>query len=101
MKKVLTTVILLFILFWFFQINKLNYHKHREIQDNLVDHPENLPTKEVAKNTAFWFKNLKADFYWLQTIQYIGGNAVSSDYKQYLYVILDIITELSPYFEHA
>ena len=101
MKKVLTTVILLFILFGFFQINKLNYHKHREIQDNLVDHPENLPTKEVAKNTAFWFKNLKADFYWLQTIQYIGGNAVSSDYKQYLYVILDIITELSPYFEHA
>jgi hypothetical protein len=102
MKKIIPIVILLWIvLFGFFQTNKLNYRKYIEIQKNFVDHPENLPTKEVAKNTAFWFKNLKADLYWLQTIQYIGWNAISSDYKKYLYIILDLITELNPYFEHA
>jgi hypothetical protein len=59
-----------------------------------------LPTKETAKKTAFWFKNLRADLYWLQTIQYIWWNAISSDYKKYLFIILDLITELNPYFEH-
>jgi uncharacterized protein YxeA len=54
MKKIIPiTILLLAIIFSFFQINKLNYGKYREIQDNLVNHPENLPTKEVAKKTAF------------------------------------------------
>jgi hypothetical protein len=65
----------------------------------LVNHPENLPKKEIAKVTSFWFENIKADYYWLKTVQYIWWNAFRSEYKRYLYLILDLITELNPYFE--
>lgn len=40
-----------------------------------------------------------ADIFWLQAIQYIGGNAINAEYKKYLYVMLDLITDLNPYFE--
>jgi hypothetical protein len=36
-----------------------------------VNHPEGLPIPAVAKYTSFGFANLRADLYWLQTIQYI------------------------------
>lgn len=102
--KYLKNIVFLWILAWFIisflYINTLNYKKHIEIRDNYVDHPEGLPTPKVAKYTSFGFANLRADLYWLQTIQYIGWNAISSDYKKYLYTITDLITELNPYFEH-
>jgi hypothetical protein len=100
MKKIITIFLLIIILTGFLEIGRLNYKKHLQIKENLVNHPENLPTKNTAKSTAFWFKNLKADMYRLQTIQYIGWNAISSKYKKYLYQIIDVITELNPYFEH-
>ncbi len=100
MKKISIIILLLLSLVGFYKINFENYKKHIEIKQNLIEHPENLPTKETAKNTAFWFKNLRADLYWLQTIQYIWSNAISSDYKKYLFIIIDLITELNPYFEH-
>jgi hypothetical protein len=37
----------------------------------LVNHPEFLPKKEIAKYTSFGFNNARADYYWLQAIQYI------------------------------
>ena len=94
------SILLIFSLISFYLINELNYKKIREIKLNIVEHPENLPTIEVAKNTSFWFANLKANLYWLETIQYIWWNAVSSEYKKYLYSMLNIITELDPYFKH-
>ncbi len=84
---------------WFFQINTQNYKKHLAIRDNYVQHPENLPTSRSAKLSSFWFQNLKADWYWLSAIQYIGGNAVGSEYKKYLYEMMNLITDLNPYFE--
>lgn len=95
-----SVIILLLIISWFVSINQENYKKHVEIRDNYVNHPEWLITKELANATSFWFANLKADLLWLQTIQYIWWNAVSSQYKKYLFAITDIITELNPYFEH-
>jgi len=100
MKKIIIFLLFIFVLFSFWEINKLNYIKHNQIRESLVTHPEWLPTKEFAENTSFWYKNLKADIYRLETIQYIWWNAVSSQYKKYLYKILDLITELNPYFEH-
>ncbi len=94
------SILLILSLISFYLINELNYKKIREIKLNIVEHPENLPTIEVAKNTSFWFANLKANLYWLETIQYIWWNAVSSEYKKYLYSMLNIITELDPYFKH-
>ena len=98
--KIFAIIALIAVIFAFFEINKLNYKKHNQIKENIVNHPENLPTKEMAKNTAFWFKNLRADIYRLQAIQYIWWNVFSADYKKYLYIILDLITELDPFFEH-
>ena len=100
MKKVFLIILLIISLTCFYLINELNYKKIRTIKLNTVEHPENLPTKDMAVNTAFGFKNLKADFYWLEAIQYIWSNAISSQYKKYLYSMLDVITELNPNFEH-
>jgi len=100
MKKVIIFIFFIILLSSFYYINSQNYKKHIDIKQHIVIHPENLPTKNTALITSFWFKNLKADLYWLQTIQYIGWNAVSSEYKKYLYKITDLITTLNPYFEH-
>ncbi len=89
-----------FILGFFFKVNQENYKKITQIKEHTVKHPENLPTPEVARMTTFGFKNVKADIYRLETIQYIGGNVIHADYKKYLYKVLDLITDLNPYFEN-
>ncbi|MDD5769386.1 MAG: hypothetical protein PHE25_00310 [Candidatus Gracilibacteria bacterium] len=103
MKKrilnVLITLLIFACLIGFFYINNLNYIKNIQLKNQIVIHPELLPNKQTAKYTSFGFSNLRADIYWLETIQYIGGNAISSDYKKYLYSMLDLITELNPFFE--
>lgn len=103
-KNLLKFLIIFTVFIWvwicFYNINNLNYIKFREIRLETVNHPENLPTKQFAKNTSFWFDNIRADIFRLETIQYIGSNAVSSAYKKYLYQILDLITDLNPYFDH-
>lgn len=99
-KKIITTIILTLTIISFYKINEINYSKHIEIKRSFIKHPENLSTKETALASSFWFKNLKADIYWLETIQYIWWNAFGSEYKKYLYQIIDLVTELNPYFEH-
>ena len=88
------------ILWWFFLLSSYNYTISREIKEKIVRHPEDLPKPHIAKITSFWFQNIRADWYRLQTIQYIWGNAIGAEYKKYLYKILEIITTLNPYFEH-
>jgi len=100
MKKTLLLLLIIILLWSFYKINELNYQKHIQISQNYVQHPDQLPKKELALQTSFWFKNLRADLYWLETIQYIWWNAISSDYKEFLFIILDLVTELNPYFEH-
>lgn len=90
---------LLWILWGFFYVNWQNYEKIKLSQEEIVNHPEMLPKKEYANLTSFWFSNLRADIYWLETIQYIWWNALKSEYKKYLFQMLDLITELNPYFE--
>jgi len=99
LKKIIIIFLLCIWFFSFFKINEKNYEKYNEIKINLIKHPENLPNKTTAKATSFWFENLKADIYWLKTIQYIWANAFHSEYKKYLFSILDLVTELNPYFE--
>lgn len=52
----------------------------------------------MAGLSAGGFQNIVADSYWLSAIQYIGSNALGSEYKAYLYAMLDLITDLNPYF---
>lgn len=84
----------------FYKINEINYKEIKKKQESIVKHPENLPNPELANATSLWFKNTRADFFRLSAIQYIGWNAIHSEYKKYLYVMLDLITELNPFFEN-
>lgn len=52
----------------------------------------------MANLSAGGFQNIIADSYWLSAIQYIGSNAIGSEYKAYLYAMLDLITDLNPHF---
>lgn len=99
-KRLIATSLLIIAVVGFYQVNSLNYNKHIEIKRSFINHPENLPTKETALNSSFWFKNLRADIYRLEAIQYIWWNAIWSEYKKYLFAMMDLITELNPYFEH-
>ena len=99
-KYIIWFIIFSLIISLFVYINKINFEKHIEIRNNYVNHPDGLINKDIAKATSFWFANLRADFLWLQIIQYIGWNAISAEYKKYLYAITDVTTQLNPYFEH-
>lgn len=83
----------------FYKVNTLNYEKHRSIESHRVNHPEMVPNSQLAQATSFGFRNMFADIYWIQSVQYIGGNVISEEYKKYLYAMLDLITDLNPYFE--
>jgi anionic cell wall polymer biosynthesis LytR-Cps2A-Psr (LCP) family protein len=52
-KKLFHIVLLVFVLFLFYKVNELNYTKQKSIKENIVNHPESLPTNEVAKATSF------------------------------------------------
>lgn len=99
-KNIVIIILIFLTLYWFYKINNINYKKYSDIKLNTVKHPEYLPTKQIDKISSFWFSNIKADLYWLSAIQYIWSNAVSSEYKKYLYKMIDLITDLNPYFEH-
>jgi len=82
-----------------FYVNGENYKKHVEIQENIINHPENLPTSESARISSSSFTNIMADMYWLRAVQYIGENVIGWEYKLYLWVMMNLITDLNPYFE--
>lgn len=84
---------------WYYLINSYNFYYKADATAFVVQHPETLPRAEYAAFLFPWFSNITADIYWLQAVQYIGRNAVSSEYRKYLYEMLHLITELNPYFE--
>ncbi len=94
-----SVIILLSLSFYYFWIiNNKNYKIIKEIKYKQVKHPEFIAKSNFAKITSFWFTNIKADLYRLETIQYIWWNAISSEYKKYLYKMINLITDLNPYF---
>jgi len=78
----------------------VNYPIHREIRAKIVDHPEFIPSTTTVKVSSSGYQNIVSDFYWLSAIQYIGSNAIGSEYKKYLYVMINLITDLNPYFTY-
>jgi len=82
-----------------FYVNTLNYLQHKDIQQSVVEHPEKLPNPDIARISAFWFTNIMADMYWLQSVQYIWENVIGWEYKKYLGALMWLITDLNPYFE--
>lgn len=63
-----------------------------------MNHPEFIPAPDAVRLSAGGFQDIVADSYWLSTVQYIGSNALGSEYKAYLYAMLDLITDLNPHF---
>jgi hypothetical protein len=82
-----------------YHVNFLNYTKQKQIEASIVAHPDHLPNAHSAEIMSFGFKNIISDLYWLRTVQYIGGNVISGEYKKYLSVMMNLITDLNPYFE--
>ena len=85
-------------LFGAYQVNTQNYLIYRDGELAKINHPEGLPDSKTAAFSSFGFQNMMADMYWLRTIQYIGSNAIDGEYKKYLYEMMDLITDLNPYF---
>lgn len=98
-KKIAFFIIVILILIAFYKVNEKNYEKNVEIRSHIVNHPNNLPNKEISQISSFWFQNTKADYYRIRAVNYIWSNAFYWDYKYYLYEILNLITDLNPYFE--
>ncbi|MFZ3232262.1 MAG: hypothetical protein WA194_01795 [Patescibacteria group bacterium] len=84
---------------WFFQYaSQKTRPVHLNIEYRLIQHPEFIPKVEDVRLIASGFDNVIADFYWLSAIQYVGENAVSSEYKRFLYEMLSLVTDLNPAF---
>lgn len=84
---------------WFFQYAaKETRTVHLNIEYRLVQHPEFIPKAEDVRLISSGFDNVIADFYWLSAIQYVGENALSAEYKRFLYEMLSLVTDLNPAF---
>lgn len=97
-KLWLAYILLLPICYGFYIQNTQNYELHKQIRLDVIEHPEKLPTSNTAIISSFGNRKLLADFYWMQTIQYIGWNVISGEYKRYLYSLMDLITDIDPHF---
>lgn len=72
------------------------YPFHERLQSAIKSHPEFIPEANLVKMGSAGFTATVADMYWLSTIQYIGGNAISGAYHAYLAKLLGLITDLEP-----
>lgn len=104
-NKILLTLLITIwgciILLFFYHVHSINYKKHGEIQESLIKHPEFLPSSQSLEIISFGFQKLVADIYWLKAVQYIGSNVLSEAYKKYLYTLLNLVTDIDPYFTKA
>ncbi len=106
MKKIFFYfIIIIFItlswVFFYYFWNNVNYSFHKDIKYNVVYHPDFIPKSYTVKLSSAWFWNLVSDFYWISAVQYIWSNVMSSEYKKYLYLMLNLITDLNPYFTYT
>ncbi len=88
-------------LVFFYISHGFGYKKHNEYDAVYIEHPEFLPQSEQANIVSFGFQKLSADMYWIKAIQYIGANVISEEYKKYLFVMMNLITDLDPYFSQV
>ncbi|MFZ4460978.1 MAG: hypothetical protein ACOYN2_00015 [Patescibacteria group bacterium] len=102
MKYFLIIIALLGLSGWaFFSVGTgLNYETHTTIHRSVINHPEFIPTAKAVRMASSGFESIVADFYWLGSIQYIGSNAISAEYKKYLGRMLELVTDLSPHFTY-
>lgn len=59
-----------------------------------------VPRPEVARATALGFDGVLADYYWLQAIQIVGGDALPEQRSDVLGALIDVVTTLDPRVDH-
>ena len=60
-----------------------------------------VPSPAVASAMSFGFNALLADYYWLQAVQVVGGDAsVDARTARHLGKLIDVVTTLNPYVGH-
>ncbi|MDD2487603.1 MAG: hypothetical protein PHS92_04515 [Candidatus Gracilibacteria bacterium] len=100
-KKIFVSIFVMISIIGFYYFGKdINYTKHEEIKASQINHPEFIPTARTVKLSGAGYSNIISDFYWLGAIQYIGSNVIGASYKKYLYEMLNLITDLNPYFTY-
>lgn len=99
-SKLLAFLLVIVSLAVFVYSSGVNYRQHVDTKRAFVNHPEFIPASETVGLSSGGFQNIVADSYWLSAIQYIGSNALGSEYKAYLYAMLDLITDLNPHFTY-
>ncbi len=61
-----------------------------------------VPRPELARLSALGFDALLADYYWLQAVQIVGTSVSDpSRYAQVLGPLIDVVTTLDPWVDHA
>lgn len=87
--------------FAFYEVwTRYNYPYHFNYKVISVEHPEFIPTEKTVKAYSAWFENIVSDSYWISAIQYIWSNALWAQYKKFLFPIINLITDLNPYFTY-
>jgi hypothetical protein len=59
-----------------------------------------VPRPELARATALGFDGVLADYYWLQAIQIVGGDALPEARADVLAALIDVVTTLDPRVDH-
>jgi hypothetical protein len=59
--------------FFFHSAVEVERKTHAMIERDLVEHPEFIPKADDIRLVSSGFEPLIADFYWLSSIQYVGG----------------------------
>lgn len=59
-----------------------------------------VPRPEVAHVSALGFDAVVADYYWLQAVQVVGGEAVVERKAFLLAALVDVVTTLDPWVDH-
>jgi hypothetical protein len=57
-----------------------------------------LPSGKLVEQTAVGYRELAADLVWFQAVQYFGGYAKNQHSLAYFNGLIDIVTDLDPYF---
>jgi len=60
-----------------------------------------VPEPGVAKLAAFGFDAVLGDYYWMQAVQIVGSEAGPVGRSQHLGRLIDVVTTLDPWVDHA
>ena len=103
MKRVLVGIMLCVCASWtLFSVGQqVNYPQHSRVQLYTVNNPQFIPSIELVRMFGSGYDVLVADMYWLNLLLYVGANISTGAYKQYMFKILHVVTDLDPSFVSA